>query len=151
MRVNRHWRTAAMTALLAAAGPGLLAAPPAAPVPLTVSAAWSRPTPPGAMGAAYLVITNQGARPDRLVSASTPAARLVEIDETRNVVGVSQMRALEALEVPPGRSVRLEPGALHIMLMDLPRPLAAGAHFPLTLRFRDAGAITVDVTVRDQP
>ena len=151
MPVNRYPGLALRVTLLVAASPALRAAPPAAPAPIAVTAAWARPTPPGAMGAAYLIISNAGDRADRLVAASTPAAGMAEIDETRSVGGIARMRALEALDVPPHGSVRLEPGALHIMLMDLPRPLAAGGHFPLTLRFRDAGAITVDVPVRDQP
>jgi copper(I)-binding protein len=61
------------------------------------------------------------------------------------------MRRLESLEIPAGQTLRLEPGALHIMLLDLVRPLKAGAQYPLTLNFRDAGAVTVQVQVREQP
>ena len=103
------------------------------------------------MGAAYLVITNQGIKPDRLLGASTPIAPSVEIDATRVVSGISQMRPVTSLDVEPGKPVRLEPGGLHIMLMGLVRPLASGAHYPLTLRFRDAGSITVQVEVREHP
>ena len=148
MRRRQNPATWVLAAVLAGTSAILLANPAA---PITVSEAWSRPTPPGAMGATYLLITNRGSQPDRLLSVSSPAARQVEIDETRTVGGISRMRTHGALDVPAGGSVRLEPGALHIMLMDLPRPLAAGAHYALTLRFRDAGAITVDVPVRDQP
>lgn len=118
---------------------------------IEVADAWSRATPPGAMGAAYLVITNQGIKPDRLLAASTPIAPSVEIDATRVVNGVSQMRPVPSLDVEPGKPVRLEPGGLHIMLMGLVRPLAPGTQYPLTLRFRDAGSITVQVEVRERP
>jgi periplasmic copper chaperone A len=118
---------------------------------IQVAQAWSRPTPPvGATGAAYLTITNSGSKPDRLLGASTPTAVSAEINETRHSQGVAQMRRLESLEIPPGQTVMV-PGALHIMLLDLVRPLKPGAQYPLTLNFRDAGAVTVQVQVREQP
>ena len=36
------------------------------------------------------------------------------------------------------------------MLLDIVRPLKAGALYPLTLIFRDAGPVTVQVRVRDE-
>ena len=117
-----------------------------------VEKAWSRPTPPvGAMAAAYLTITNSGDKADRLLGASTPAAVSAEINETRFEAGVTKMRPLASLEIPPGQTLRLVPGALHIMLLDIVRPLKVGALYPLTLTFRDAGAVTVEVRVRDEP
>ena len=140
------------TALAMALG---LAAPPAAPEitgSVQVAGAWSRPTPPvSAMAAAYLTITNSGAKADRLLGATTPAAASAEINETRLEGGVSKMRPLASLEIPPGQTLRFEPGALHIMLLGIVRPLKAGTLYPLTLNFRDAGAVTVQVRVRDEP
>lgn len=116
-----------------------------------VAQAWSRPTPPvGATGAVYMTITNSGGKADRLLGASTPTAVSAEINETRHTQGVAQMRRLESLEIPPGQTVMV-PGALHIMLLDLMRPLKSGAQYPLTLNFRDAGAVMVQVQVREQP
>jgi copper(I)-binding protein len=61
-----------------------------------------------------------------------------------------QMRPVESLECPPGLT-KIEPGGLHVMLLGLTHPLAAGTAFPLTLRFRDAGSLTVQVVVADRP
>jgi periplasmic copper chaperone A len=154
MRMLHHgslWPRAAASILLlcpawmAAATDGLAGS-------IQVGQAWSRPTPPvGATAAAYLAITNSGGKADRLLGASTPMAVSAEINETRHSQGVEQMRRLESLEIPAGQTLRLEPGALHIMLLDLVRPLRAGAQYPLTLNFRDAGAVTVQVQVREQP
>ena len=41
----------------------------------------------------------------------------------------------------------LQPGAYHVMLTDLKRPLQAGDTFPLTLGFEKAGSIEVSVVV----
>jgi hypothetical protein len=44
--------------------------------------------------------------------------------------------------------VALAPGGLHVMLIGLTRPLAAGERVPLTLRFERAGAVTVEAEVQ---
>jgi copper(I)-binding protein len=115
---------------------------------LVVTGPWSRPTPPVAtVGAVYFSMANVGRTADRLIAISTPIARKVEIHEDHNVQGTVQMRAVESVECPPGVTVKAEPGGLHVMLLDLVRPLVAGMEFPLSLRFRDAGVLTVQVAV----
>ena len=59
------------------------------------------------------------------------------------------MREIEALDIPAGESVMLEPGGYHLMLIDLARDLEVGDEFDVTLRFASAGERTVTVTVRD--
>ena len=116
---------------------------------LQVSAVRSPPTPPTAsVGAVYLSITNGGTKPDRLLALSSPIAVKVEIHRSIMAQGVMQMREVEALDCPPGVTVKIEPGALHIMLLGLTQPLAAGSSFPLSLRFRDAGVLVVQVPVK---
>jgi copper(I)-binding protein len=109
---------------------------------------WSRPTPPVAtVGVAYFSMTNVGSKADSLIAISSPIARKVEIHESRTVQGIVQMRAVSSVECPPGATLKIEPGGLHVMLLDLTRPLAAGSEFPLSLRFRNAGVVTVQVQV----
>jgi copper(I)-binding protein len=115
---------------------------------LRVAGPWARATPPAAaVGAVYFSITNVGTKGDRLLAISTPLADSVEMHESRTVQGVMQMRAVEFLDCPPGATVRAEPGGLHVMLQGLKQPLAAHTQFPLTLRFRDSPALTVQVQV----
>ena len=115
---------------------------------LQVTQVWSRPTPPTAsVGVVYLSITNSGKQADRLLDVSSSIAAKVEIHETRNVKGTMQMRAVTYVECPPGTTVKIEPGGLHVMLIGLTRPLVAGTVFSLTLQFRDAGALTLRVPV----
>lgn len=64
--------------------------------------------------------------------------------------GNMSMRPVKDVPVPAGETVNLEPGGIHIMLMDLKRPLKAGEAVPLTLSFAKAGEIKVDATVRDE-
>jgi len=118
---------------------------------LLVGDPWSRPTPPAAtVGAVYFSVMNAGPTADRLMSISSPIARTVEIHETSMVKGIMQMRAVTSVDCPPGATVKVEPGGLHVMLIGLTGPLKAGLEFPLSLRFRDAGAVTVRVLVGDR-
>lgn len=115
---------------------------------LVVTEIRSRPTPPVAsVGAVYFSITNAGRKADLLIAVSTPIARNTEIHESRLVQGVVEMRPVASVACPPGVTVKVEPGGLHVMLLGLSRPLVAGTQFPLSLRFREAGTLTVQVPV----
>ena len=116
---------------------------------LRIRDAWARPTPPGiSVGAVYLRISNQGAEADRLVGVSSPAAAHGEIHETRSQAGTMQMRQVSALVCPPGATVNILPGGVHIMLVGLKQPLVAGADLAVTLTFQAAGSVTLAVPVQ---
>jgi copper(I)-binding protein len=52
-----------------------------------------------------------------------------------------------ALDVPANRPVTLAPGAMHLMLAGLHEKLREGQKFPMTLRFENAGEISIDVAI----
>jgi copper(I)-binding protein len=120
--------------------------------PLRIDHPYATPTPPGAAnGAAYLRgIRNTGEQPDRLVGASTPVARSVEIH--RSVIdaqNVMRMRAIDGIPLPPKAELQLRHGGEHhLMLIDLKQPLKDGDRFPMTLRFEKAGEREVMVWVQ---
>jgi copper(I)-binding protein len=115
---------------------------------LTITQAWSPATPPTAsVAAVYFSITNAGKQADLLVALSSPIAARVELHESRDVHGVIEMRELTSLPCPAGATVVSTPGGLHVMLIGLARPLIAGTAFPLALRFRDAGTLTLQIPV----
>ncbi len=125
------------------------AAGSAAAGPLTVTDAWIRATPPGARtAAAYLTIANTGAA-DRLLGGTTPAARTVEVHTHVDERGLQRMVRLAELGLPAGETVRLTPGGLHLMLVDVAAPLAAGASVTLSLSFAAAGTLEIEVPVVD--
>jgi len=121
---------------------------------IEVEGAWARPSPKMAgAGAAYMVLKNSGNEADKLLSASTPAAAVVELHESfMDENNVMRMRPVEggAIKVPAGGSVELKPGGLHIMLINLTEPLQPGMTIPLTLRFEKSGEIEVQVSVSAQ-
>ena len=111
---------------------------------------WARATPPGAnVAAGYFEIRNNGKQPDRLLSASTPAAKKVEMHVTEHAGEVAKMRQLRAFEVPGRERLALEPNGAHLMLVDLVQPLKKGERFPMTLRFERAGEVEVQFEVQD--
>jgi hypothetical protein len=111
-----------------------------------VTGAWARATPGhAANGAAYLTLRSPTG--DRLVSASTPAAKKAELHTTEMAGMVMRMRPLQGLALPAGKTVTLKPGGPHLMLMGLKAPLHAGETFPLTLEFSKSGGRTVTVAV----
>jgi periplasmic copper chaperone A len=126
-----------------------IAAPAKGAGPPQVSDAWSRPTPPGiAVGAVYLTIENAGAVADRLLTASSPIAATVEFHQSVKTGGIMSMRAVPFIECPAGAVVKIAPGGLHIMLTGLKGPLVLGSSYPITLQFRDAGRVSVTVSVQ---
>jgi len=130
--------------LLAAA----LVAGSAAAAPPVVEDAWARATPPAAKtGAVYLALTAD--TDDRLVGAASPAAREVQIHTHVAEGGMSRMVQLPELALPRGSRVQLEPGGLHLMLIDLARPLVAGESIEVTLNLASGDRVELAVPVLD--
>lgn len=115
--------------------------------PLTVADPWARASA-GDNGAAFMVITTKGKSADRLVSASSPVAKTVELHTHIMEGDIMRMRAVEDIPVSAAEPAVLKPGGLHVMLIGLKQPLKEGAEFPLTLTFADAGSVTVEVDVK---
>jgi len=116
---------------------------------LKIGHPWARATPPTApSGGGFLTVTNTGTTADRLVSVSSPAAAQVQVHEMKMDGTIMRMRELEnGLEIPPGATVALAPGGLHLMMMGLKAPLKEATRVPVTLVFEKAGKIDVELQV----
>jgi copper(I)-binding protein len=116
---------------------------------LEIGHPWARATPPTApTGGAFLTITNTGTTADRLVSVRSPAADAVQVHEMKMEGNVMRMREISGgLEIPPGATVTLAPGGLHIMMMGLKAPFKQGEKVPVTLVFEKAGSIEIALAV----
>ncbi len=124
------------TLILAAAA--ILAASSAAAANIAVSDAWARATMPGQpVSAAYMQIKSDADA--KLVGVSSPAVPDVAVHEMKMENGVMSMREVKAIDLPKGKTVTLEPGGYHIMLMNLKQPIAAGQMIPLVLVVESAG------------
>jgi copper(I)-binding protein len=61
--------------------------------------------------------------------------------------GVMRMTRQEQVAIPAGGQVVFAPGAYHLMLIGLSRPLKAGDKAPATLRFASGAKLKVDFQV----
>jgi periplasmic copper chaperone A len=120
----------------------------ATPHALTVENAWLRVTPGADVAAAYMTLHNRSARSVVVIGVQSALARQAMIHESRIEGGQSTMRPHGRLVVPAGASVRLEPGALHVMLHMLARVPAVGEALPLVLQLEGGGTLTVSARVR---
>ena len=116
---------------------------------LTIAQVWSRATPPAAkVGAGYLSIKNTGSSPDRLIDIKSSVAGKVEVHSMKMDNGIMRMRPIQGgLELPPGKTVELKPGGLHLMFMKLKSGLKKGQPFKATLVFEKAGEIELEFSV----
>lgn len=116
---------------------------------VTVDAAWARATAPDSRTAAvYFTMRNTGQTQIDLIGVRTDRASIETLHKTvKGAQGTSRMSASPELRVAPGETVVLEPGGLHVMLLDLETPLIEGEILPLRLKFYDGDDLTVDVPI----
>lgn len=129
----------------------LMLATPLQAAEVKVEHAWTRPTVPGQkVAGAFMDLT--ATRDMALIGGATPAASSVELHYMRMHDGGMEMREMESIKLPKGKTISLEPGGLHAMLIGLKAPIKAGDRVPLTLTVRDrAGALSKVEVVLDVP
>ncbi len=116
---------------------------------LRIMAPWARASAGhGNAGAAFMTIANTGAEDDKLIAASTAAAKKTEIHETKMQDGVMKMRMLMGgLAIPAGGKVELKPMGQHVMMMGVTEKLVEGETLTLTLTFEKAGSVELAVPI----
>jgi copper(I)-binding protein len=121
--------------------------------PVTVKDAWVRAPAPGQkVAGAYMELVSRTHM--ALTAVASPAAAGVELHSTSMEEGVMRMRPVARIELPAGKPVKLAPGGLHIMLVDIKQPLKPGDKVPLTLTVQRAdlasrSVFTVQAEVRN--
>lgn len=158
-----------MPTILTAAA--LLAAACSGGEAIDVEKAWARTSPMvTSAGAVYMDLTSTDG--DRLIGANVDpsVAATVELHETvmadmgdeaisddsmsddgmEDMGGAMTMQQVSSIDLAAGETVSLEPGGLHIMLLDLTEPLQSGETFDLTLQFETAGEMVVEIEVSDE-
>jgi copper(I)-binding protein len=135
------WRSQAL--VLAAAT--VLASPVLADV--TITDAWVRGTVPGQTSTgAYMKM--KSTEDVKVVAASSPVAKAVEIHEMAMKGTTMEMRAVPALPLPAGKTVELKSGGYHVMLMGLSKPLGKGDVVPIAFTVEGAGGKRTTVEVK---
>lgn len=115
----------------------------------TVTDGWVR-LPPVSMPmlAGFGRIENGCAAPLEIVGASSPAFADVSVHQTSIVDGVSRMRAVPELRIAADGSAVLEPGGMHLMLMQPREPLQAGGTVVVEFELKDGGVLRGEFEVR---
>jgi copper(I)-binding protein len=98
--------------------------------------------------AVYMRLTGIGTEPDELLSASSPVAQKAELHVFSVENHIYGMHSVDAIKVSPGAAATvLRPGGAHVMLAGLKRPLKVGESFPMSLTFKNAGKVQIEVRV----
>jgi copper(I)-binding protein len=140
--MNRDFSWVRALVLTAALGSARLAA-----AQVVISEPWVRGTVEGQTSTvAYMTLKSGVAT--RLVSVTSPLAARCTVHEMTMDGNLMRMRALDALQIPAGATVRLEEGHDHLMLEGLKRPIKAGETVSLTLQFVDSKGARQTVKVQ---
>ena len=111
-----------------------------------VEQAWTRDTVGRTANAAvFMTVTASSA--DRLVGAATDVADETDLMTMTMDGGTMAMSYVDAIDLPAGEAVSLDPSGLHVWLEGLKTPLKAGQTFTLELKFEKAGAREIQVEV----
>ena len=98
------------------------------------------------MSAGYVTLTNNSAEIISLTSVSSPQFASVEIHETIIANDIARMRPVEKLVIAPGQTVKLEPGAKHLMLMQAQESTDKKAVDLITLNFYADNLLVLSVS-----
>ncbi len=112
---------------------------------------WSVPPVAGLnIGVAYVSMVNQYAEPVTLTHITGDVSETIELHTHLLVKDIMQMRQLNELVIEPNQDVTFKPGGLHLMLINLKKPLDVGDSFPVTFHFKDREPVTTTITVRSR-
>jgi periplasmic copper chaperone A len=150
MSIRRSLLTFGAAFVVAAAG---LVANPAQSISepaIKIEFPWVRETPiGGTSGGGYMRIENSGKEADRLLSAESPAAKSIVLQEITYVDDKLLTRTLpKGIEIPPEKIVQLQWNASHLLFEGLKEPFAPYTHIEATLNFEKAGRVPVRFIVR---
>jgi periplasmic copper chaperone A len=106
------------------------------------------PPPSARSAAAYVVISNEGTEPDRLIGVEIEGVGMAMLHATvTDADGLTTMEHLDGVDLPAGAIVALEPGAMHIMLTGLNIVLSEGDRVKGVLIFERAGRFAMEFMI----
>ncbi len=119
---------------------------------IEVKDAWVRGTVPAQKGTgAFMEITGKSAV--RLIGVASPVASVVEIHNMTMTNGVMKMFAVDGIDVPAGKTIKLAPGGYHVMFIGLKQQMKPGERVPLDLLIetpdKKRETVSLQVEVRD--
>lgn len=111
---------------------------------VTISQAWIRSSEYsdhiGGMTGIFAKISNNTDHKIVLIGGNTRTASMVQ---THEVVGGVMREKSGGIVIPAGKTVTLQPGGLHVMLMNLKRAIRSGTRVHFTFAFKGARSQTL--------
>jgi periplasmic copper chaperone A len=120
----------------------------AADASLMVHDAWVQFVPGAKAGAAYFMLMNHGGKPWQLTGAECDSFEKAELHVSRITNGVATMSPVAQVDLQPMKSVKFEPGGLHVMLIGPKGELNDGATVEMRLVFSDGTKLPVKATLK---
>jgi periplasmic copper chaperone A len=121
---------------------------------IEVTDAWAATTPPGVDTAAiYLTIANGSGADDRIVGFVSERCETAELHAS--LLGDDQVMRMrpatpEALTVPAGRELAMEPGSLHVMCIRPTDVLVEGGNFAFDVTMESGTVLSGTATVENR-
>ena len=100
------------------------------------------------MRAGYMKLKNNSAKSLSIVKVKSDIFMQVDIHETVEKNGMMSMQPASPLAIPPGSTVELAPGGIHLMMMQPKQPLKPGDRVSITLQFDNDSTQTLEMTVK---
>jgi copper(I)-binding protein len=119
---------------------------------LEIKNPWIRAAAKGMNTAFFFEVVNGTDKPDTIYGALSDLAEITEVHETfRTDDDRMGMREVEALEIKSGETLQFKPRSYHVMLIKLKNDLPLGSEGSVTLKFKNAGEISVTAEVKEMP
>ncbi len=116
---------------------------------LEISDAWIKNLPPSIpVRAGYLTLYNPTTMQQIVRHIDSPAFGRIEMHRTIEQEGMMRMEPVEELIIEPGARLRLEPGGLHLMMMQTVNPTRPGDVIAIRLRYADGSNQVVEMKVK---
>lgn len=102
------------------------------------------------ISAAFGTLSNTSEQPIALqkVIIKGKIKGVAELHQTSNDNGMMKMLPVDSITIPAKQSIELAPGGLHIMLINLAKPLEAGKTIALKLTFDDGTTLDLQAPIQ---
>lgn len=102
----------------------------------------------GQNSAAFVTVINTSSNDQKIISATSPVAAIIELHTSSEKDGIYRMRPVDTIDIPAGGMEVLKSGGYHIMLIDLHHDLMSDQEIPVTFEMDNGNKI--DATYKVQ-
>ncbi|MEB3702177.1 Copper chaperone PCu(A)C [Candidatus Bealeia paramacronuclearis] len=117
---------------------------------VTVKDPWARAST-GPNSAMFMELHNDGTQDDQLIAVKVGTEKFCDRTELHAHIeenGVMKMRPVEKINIPANGSASLKPGDLHVMFMEISKPMQEADVVPITLQFASGQILDIQVPVK---